>query len=62
MDVCRDGFSMETRGEIFCFSEKKFFKKHIGWSARVENTQKVHISVEIELQDFNPMEKASLSM
>lgn len=61
VSVCGAGFSLETKELFLLFWKKKRFLKAHEWSARAENTWKVHVNVKIELRDFNPLEKAFLT-
>lgn len=60
MSVCRAGFSLETR-ELFYFSEKKVFKKHVD-DLQEQKILEKFVNVMIEPRDFNPLEKAFLTM
>lgn len=51
---------METR-ELFYFSEKKVFKKHID-DLQEQKILEKFVNVMIEPRDFNPLEKAFLTM
>lgn len=53
---------METRGELLYFFEKKVFKKLLNDLQDEKILEKFILVLRLDLQDFNPMEKASLTL